>query len=150
VLSGCVGVDDCETSLDLGGGDLVAMLPGAATESSIPLWPKETELVFLPGANHPTLSAQLPHMRLVIQDAMENLRASIIFRHAFPDPRTTFSFVSEALLAAAAAHQPHSFYIQKRLVTDQDYLSKMIHLVSLSAFSLYSTKDACSCMPRSL
>jgi hypothetical protein len=73
-------------------------------------------------------------MRMVIQDAIEHLRASILFRHAFPDPRTTISFISEALLAGAAAHQPDSFEIQRRLIQDEDYVSKMSRLVSFYTF----------------
>jgi hypothetical protein len=115
---------DVDVSLDLSGdGDTVGT------------WPADTELVLVSGSNKVTLTNQLPLMRSVIQDAIENVRFSLLFNHAFPDAGVVLFTVRAALVAAAARSQnPRASNIHQRLLSDEEYVIKMIRLVSFVSF----------------
>jgi len=90
----------------------------------------EADLVFLPGSNKVMLTLQRPLVRVVIQDSFDILRASLMFLNAFPDPSLTAEFVKDALVGSALNHAPGARYIYQRLLYKEDYLSKLITLVS--------------------
>jgi hypothetical protein len=69
-------------------------------------------------------------MRLIISDAFENVRVSLLFIDAFPDAFTALSTIRAGLIAAAASHLPKATDIHKRLVCDVDYMAIMTRLVS--------------------
>jgi hypothetical protein len=78
------------------------------------------------------LTMQLPLIRTVVQDAFENLRASLLFENAFPDSHLTILFVRKNLIGAARSHLPRAVDIHKRLLIDDGYLEKLSRLVSVS------------------
>ncbi|KAI9445639.1 hypothetical protein BJY52DRAFT_1194228 [Lactarius psammicola] len=75
-------------------------------KSSGDAWPTDTDLVLPPGTTKLMLTSQQPLVRAVVQDAIKNLRASLMFSHAFPDAIVAFSFTKESLIAAAESHKP--------------------------------------------
>jgi hypothetical protein len=99
-------------------------------ETSEPQWAEITNLCTVPGTDRVTLSVQVPIMRLVIQDAFEHVRASLLFTHAYPGPTAVVAVVRGALLSAADSHRPTASSIHNRLLHDDPYLFKMSRLVS--------------------
>lgn len=93
------------------------------------LWPADTNFVYADGSNRLKLMLQRPLVRLIIQDAIENVRASILFTDAFPDATLSMTFTKDALISAAKAHLPASYDIHARLMGDDDYVTKVIPLV---------------------
>ena len=77
-----------------------------------------------------SLSIQLPLVRMVISDAFDNVRISLLFVDAFPDAFATLGAIKAALIAAAGSRLPKAEYLHRRLVCDSDYMAKMIQLVS--------------------
>ena len=96
------------------------------------VWPRDTDLIYLPGMMKVLLTLQLPLICTVLQDAFENLRASLLFEHTFPDPNTTVLFVRKNLVSAARSHLPRAVDVHKCLLCDNAYLEKLCHLVSVS------------------
>ena len=90
----------------------------------------EADLVFLPNSNKVMLTLQHPLVRVVVQDAFDILRASLMFSDAFPDSSVTLEFVKDALVRSALNHAPGARYIYQRLLYKNDYLSKLSTLVS--------------------
>jgi len=88
------------------------------------------EIILFPGTNKVMLTIQTPLMHSIFQDTFEHLQASLLFIHAFPDPALTHSMISEALTVATQSHLPRAATIRHRLELDDEYLSKMCHLVS--------------------
>jgi hypothetical protein len=96
------------------------------------LWPADTEIKFIPGTDRVRLTMQGAPLRKVIQDAFENVRASILFEHAFPDVVLALSFIRDALITAAGHGGPTTISIYSRLMSDNEYLLKIVPLVSTS------------------
>jgi hypothetical protein len=105
--------------------------------STVSAWPLHTDLVFADGGNKLKLTAQKSHVRLVIQDAIENIRSMILLTHAFPDITLSVAFAKEALLMAAKARLPETQDIYTRLSHDDNYLSKIHPLVSIAMLHTY-------------
>ncbi|KAH9997086.1 hypothetical protein BJV77DRAFT_960342 [Russula vinacea] len=82
------------------------------------LWHADTNFVL-------KLMLQCPLIRLIIQDAIENVRALILFTDAFPDATLSMTFTKDALISAAKAHLPASYDIHARLMGDDDYVTKI-------------------------
>jgi len=99
------------------------VLPELPTENG-------ADLVFLPGSNKVMLTLQRPLVRAVIQDSFDHLRASIVFTNAFPDGSLAVEFVKDSLVLSAISHAPGARYIYQRLLYDEEYLLKIIPLVS--------------------
>jgi hypothetical protein len=97
---------------------------------SVVTWPIDTDLIYLPGSKKVKLTMQMPLVRMVVQDAFENLRASLLFEDAFPDPNVTILFVRKNLIGAARSHLPRVEDIHKRLLCDNEYLNNLSPLVS--------------------
>ncbi len=76
-------------------------------------------------------------MRKVFQDAIEDLRASLVFNNAFPDGILTISFIRLSLNTAAQNNCPAASSIQRRLLHDEDYVLKITPVVSFSSVEDY-------------
>ncbi|KAH9015332.1 hypothetical protein EDB85DRAFT_1898780 [Lactarius pseudohatsudake] len=119
------------------------------TESSGATWPTDTNLL-PPGAKRLLLTNQDPLVRNVVQEAIENLRASLLFDHAFPTATMAFAFTKESLITAAEKYKPGAIHIQRRLQQDEQYLTKIVPLVRVRVPLIRSeVKDACNaiCVP---
>ena len=99
-------------------------------QSSLFDGPADTDLRFPAGKlNKIMLTAQSPPVRLVIQDAMEIVRADLMFRCAYPEATYTIVTIRASLIEAASRH-PNTAGVRRRLMFEEDYLTKMIPLVS--------------------
>ena len=106
------------------------------TVNQLPSWPVETELVFTMGTNILMLTIQRPLVRTVIQDAIENLCAALLFTNAFPGVCVALTLIKDCLFTAADNHKPGAKSILERLTRDQEYLSTVTPLVSLIDFEI--------------
>lgn len=98
--------------------------------SSLPATPySRTDLMYTDGCNKIKLTIQRPLVRLVIQDSIEKTQAKILLTNAFPDGSCAAKFVTDALVSAAKDHLPATRDILVRLMTDNDYISKIIPVV---------------------
>ncbi|KAH8988163.1 hypothetical protein EDB86DRAFT_2832028 [Lactarius hatsudake] len=94
------------------------------TESSAATWPTDTDLL-PPGAKRFLLTNQQTLVRNVVQEAIENMRASLLFNNAFPTAPIAFAFTKESLITAAEKFKPGATHIQRRLQQDEEYLAKI-------------------------
>ncbi|KAI9436434.1 hypothetical protein H4582DRAFT_2058711 [Lactarius indigo] len=97
----------------------------AVSEST---WPSNTDLSFAPGSTRLMLTAQRPLIRAVIQEAIENVRAAMLFNDAFPNLNRAFTFIRDALISAAYSYGPVASMLYKRLMEDDEYLARIIPL----------------------
>ncbi|KAH9169616.1 hypothetical protein EDB89DRAFT_2072734 [Lactarius sanguifluus] len=121
----------------------------ATTESSGVTWPTDTELL-PPGASKLLLTGQQSLVRNVVQESIENVQASLMFSHAFPDGTLTLTFIKDGLINAAEKHKPGAADIKRRLEQDQDYLTKISQLPRARIPLIQSdVKDCCAafCVP---
>ena len=93
------------------------------------VWPSDTDLIFAPGSRKVMLMNQRPLVRLVIQDAMELLRADLLFNYAFPVPLVSVEIIRMSLRTSAAQYLG-AMDIRRRLLFDEEYSDLMIPLVS--------------------
>ena len=84
----------------------------------------DTDIMFIPSTNKITLTNQHPLLRAVIQEAFENLRASLLFNHGFPNANVTPSLIRVSLIAAAETHSPKASQIHLHLLNDHEYMEK--------------------------
>lgn len=96
-----------------------------------PSWAADTLLAFNPGSNKVMLMNQSPLIRMMIQDAFESLRATLLFENAFPDPSLTVLFLRKTLVGAARSRRPETVNIYHRLLQDRAYMDKLMPLVSV-------------------
>jgi len=68
----------------------------------------DTDLIFIPGTNRLMLSAQRPLIRVIVQDVIENIWASLLFNRAFPNAAEAINSIREALFTAAKKYRPGS------------------------------------------
>ena len=90
------------------------------------------------------LNSQKPLVHAVIVDAIENMQASLMFTHAFPDGVLQFTFAKECLLTAV--DKPSTALIYSRLLEDEDYLAKISQLVSFIIAKMALLMLCNSCM----
>ncbi|KAH8979695.1 hypothetical protein EDB83DRAFT_2327068 [Lactarius deliciosus] len=88
----------------------------------------DTDLVFVGNTTKIMLTSQRPLIRAIVQDAIENLRASILFVNAFPDATVAFTLTKDALITATENHGHGGGIVQRRLQVDDEYLTKLISL----------------------
>ncbi|KAH8999681.1 hypothetical protein EDB86DRAFT_2828293 [Lactarius hatsudake] len=81
------------------------------TKSSAATWPTDTDLL-PPGAKRFLLTNQQTLVRNVVQEAIENMRASLLFNNAFPTAPIAFAFTKESLITAAEKFKPGATHIQ--------------------------------------
>lgn len=111
----------------------LAQIPPAdmvVSNADFPFWPAETDLVFASGSNRLKLTSQTPIVRSVIVEAIENLRAAMLFTDAFPDVCSALTLIKDCLLTSASYLLPGAADVLDRLKVDPDYLSKVTLLVS--------------------
>jgi hypothetical protein len=94
------------------------------------VWPVDTELIYVGGMTKIMLTAQCPVMWTVIQDAFENIHASLLFNCALPDASVIPSVMRDGLVAAAWSNMPRASSIHGRLLMDEVYVAKLSCLVS--------------------
>ncbi|KAH9173948.1 hypothetical protein EDB89DRAFT_1904897 [Lactarius sanguifluus] len=92
---------------------VAAMLPAAISvnqtttqESSGAPWPADTDLLFATGSSKIKLTLQHPLVRLVLQDAIDHMRAHLVLINAFPDPGAALAFARDSLMTAVEDRQP--------------------------------------------
>ncbi|KAH9067000.1 hypothetical protein EDB83DRAFT_2314982 [Lactarius deliciosus] len=88
----------------------------------------DTDLVFVGNTTKIMLTSQCLLIRAIVQDAIENLRASILFVNAFPDATVAFTLTKDALITATENHGHGGGIVQRRLQVDDEYLTKLISL----------------------
>jgi hypothetical protein len=108
---------------------IVPTIQAVVPENAV-VWPSDTELIYVAGTTKVMLTAQRPVMRTVIQDAFENVHASLLFNCAFPDASVIPSIIRDGLVAAAWSNVPRASNIHGRLLVDEEYIAKMSRLVS--------------------
>jgi hypothetical protein len=94
-------------------------------------WPLDTDLIFAVGSTKLSLLSQRPIVRAVIQEAIENLRAALLFANAFPDVCSALTLIKDCLFTAALHLKPGATEMLDRLTRDQEYLLKITPLVSV-------------------
>lgn len=108
--------------------------PAATVSKSPSAWPADTDIIFPLGGtrdgNRVMLTIQRPLLRLVIHDAIDELRACLIFNDAFPHGILAMSFARHSLNVAAEKHCPAALSISRRLIHDDDYAVKISPVVS--------------------
>ena len=93
-------------------------------------WPSETELV-LTSRKKVNLTSQHAVIRVLLQDAIDSVRLSLLFDNAFPDANTMLQIVQDHLFSAAEKYKPGTAVILERLTSDNEYLTKMSSVVRL-------------------
>ncbi|KAI9429385.1 hypothetical protein H4582DRAFT_2089337 [Lactarius indigo] len=106
----------------------VRQVQDSATTVSEFTWPSNTDLSFAPGSTRLMLTAQCPLVRAVIQEAIENVRAAMMFNDAFPNLARAFTFIRDALITAAYSYGPVASMLHKRLMEDDEYLVRIVPL----------------------
>ena len=107
-------------------------------------WPVDTELVFAVGSTKLTLLNQRPIVRAVIQEAIDNLRAALMFTNAFPDVCSALTLIKDCLFTAALHLKPGAMEVLDRLTRDNEYLLKITPLVSAHEFEMTLLTSFCS------
>ncbi|KAH9164868.1 hypothetical protein EDB89DRAFT_1911836 [Lactarius sanguifluus] len=112
------------------------MLPAAISvnqitmqESSGAPWPADTDLLFATGSSKIKLTLQHPLVRLVLQDAIDHMRAHLVLINAFPDPGATLAFARDSLMTAVEDCQPDTKILCQRFQDDIEYLTRVIPVV---------------------
>ena len=93
-------------------------------------WPEETELCFAPGRTRVMLTIQRQLLHTIIQDLIKILWATLIFENVFPEGDQGFYFARHALVSAAEKQLPVMLLIHNQLLQDEDYISKIIPLIT--------------------
>ncbi|KAN0102412.1 hypothetical protein V8E52_011970 [Russula decolorans] len=100
-----------------------------------PIWPTETDLVYVTGTNKVKLSLQSRLLQAIFKDAFENVRRDLLFEHAFPDAVAIPAVVRKVLVSAAEAntfcdgrYNASAAAVHQRLLSHDDYQAKMIRL----------------------
>jgi hypothetical protein len=76
------------------------------------------------------LTLQWPLVHLVIQNCFDILYALLHFTNTFPKTSVALQFVKHALLHSALKHMPGAGHIYQQLMHNEEYLWKIILLVS--------------------
>jgi hypothetical protein len=105
-------------------------MPTPTPTPALNVWPASTDVVLTPGSTRVMLTVQHKLLRQVIQDSFKNVRAALMFQHAFPNAILAPPLIKDALLAAADSHKPATASIYQRLMCDANYLSQISVLVS--------------------
>jgi hypothetical protein len=93
--------------------------------------------------NKVNLSSQTPTIRVLLHDAIEFIRVSLLFDDAFPNPKGALEVVQNSLISAAEKYLPGTLAIRDRLKCDNEYLSKMSLVVRVIFPNKYLTEIIC-------
>ena len=104
------------------------------------------ELVFAVGSTKLTLLNQCPIIHAVIQEAIDNLQAALMFMNAFPDVCSALMLIKDCLFTAALHLKPSAAEVLDCLTCDNKYLLKITPLVSAHEFEMTSLASFCSHM----
>lgn len=104
----------------------------AHTATMMPVWSAETDIIFSVGRNRIGLMNQRPMVRLVLQDAIENVHVYLVLHHAFPDSSVVLEGARAALRKATKGRLPDSAGILNRLRFDEEYFLNMSVIVSIT------------------
>jgi hypothetical protein len=123
------------TTLSQGGDTVTSSQEGSRSRTDVmpkwsPLWLADTHLAFNPGSNKVMLTIQILLIRTIIQDSFEDLRATLLFENAFPDPNLTILFLRKTLVGAARSCLLDAVNIHNHLLLDDKYRDKLSRLVS--------------------
>jgi hypothetical protein len=118
--------DDINSSQGSGGSSAAE---STSTLEDAFVWPEHTDIIFPPGSQKVTLMNQRPLLRVVIQNAMELVRVNLLFDYAFPDPAVSLITVKMSLLTSSSEY-PGAADIHRRLLFDEEYMARIIPLVS--------------------
>jgi hypothetical protein len=114
----------------------------------VPTLYPDTNLVFVdgPGPTKLKLNDQHQLVRWIVQDAIENLRALLLFNNAFPDAPVTFTLAKGALnLAAENREADGGVLVQHQLQDDEEYLFRLSTLVHYIISEMTSLRFIGSC-----
>jgi len=106
-----------------------------------PQWPANTNIVFSDGRTKILITSQQAIVHVVLQEAIENVHANLVFHHAFPDAGAALAGTRAALINAAMARFPSTADLHNRLLSDEEYMANMIVIVSIPYCILYSFDD---------
>ena len=102
-------------------------------------WPPETDLVISP-KRKVKLTIQQPVIRVLLKDAIESVRASLLFDNAFPDTDEALTVIRKSIFYAAERYEPGTTVILERLKCDHEYLSQMCSVVCVIFINEYITE----------
>lgn len=117
--------DGVDTSPEAGGSI-------APIGSVMPKWPAEIEIVFSEGRTKIGLMNQQPIVRIVLQDAIENVHAHLLIHDSYPNAAVMTQCMRGALVSAARGRFPGAAAIHNRLLIDEEYLANMSVIVSMA------------------
>jgi hypothetical protein len=100
------------------------------------VWPLDTNLVYTDGSNKLKLTLQHPLVLRVIQNAIENFGATLLFSDAFPDATVSLTFAKNAFLLAAKAHFPATQDIHIRLLHNLNYITQINRVVHVTGCAI--------------
>ncbi|KAH9160802.1 hypothetical protein EDB89DRAFT_1914352 [Lactarius sanguifluus] len=106
------------------------------TESPGATWPTDTDLL-PPGAKRLLLTNQQTLVCNVVQEAIENLQASLLFNNVFLTAPIAFAFTKESLITAAEKFKPGATHIQRQLQQDEEYLTKIGPLAAVPVMACH-------------
>ena len=109
-------------------------------------WPVDTELVFAVGSTKLSLLSQHPIVRAVIQEAIDNLWAALMFTNTFPDVCSALTLIKDCLFTAAVRLKPGAAEVLDQLTRDNEYLLKITPLVSVHGFEMTLLTSLHSCV----
>ncbi|KAF8257639.1 hypothetical protein EI94DRAFT_1817265 [Lactarius quietus] len=129
---GCATVEHgLDTAVATAGPSGVILSQSSSTVSVLnanSTWPAITKLVYPAGMNKLMLTNQRPIVRAIIQEAIDNLQAALLFNNAFPDVCFALDLIKDCLLNAANHLKPGSTEILNQLENDQQYIMKLTPL----------------------
>ena len=109
---------------------LLTLITAPVVPQLPPVTGNEAELVLASDTNALMLTMQHPLLRLVIRDSFNILCVSLMFVNAFPNAPLAVRFVKDALLHSALNHTPCADNIYQQLLTNEEYIRKIVPLVS--------------------
>ena len=107
----------------------MAIVVPVVVEPPIDVWPENTNILFPVGSSKVMLTLQRPLLCGVIQDAIDNMRASLLFDNALPDATLSLQFARDSLTTAAQGCCPEAAVICHRLQEDVEYFNQLVPLV---------------------
>ena len=103
--------------------------PEPVANVSTSTWPEEMELCFAPGGTRVMLTIQCWLVRIIIQDSIDILQATLIFENAFLESPQSLQFAHHALVSVAEKQLPATLSIHTQLLQDDGYIAKITPLV---------------------
>jgi len=109
---------------------LLTLITAPVVPQPPPVTENEVQLVLVPDTNALMLTMQHLLLCLVIWDLFNILRILLMFVNAFPNTPLAVQFVKDILLHSALNHTPRAANIYQQLLTNEEYIHKIVPLVS--------------------